>query len=403
MEKQKKAMIILALCAFTSSIYAATQNILAYIANDYPDIGYLTVVSLLSVPSMASLIVALLNGALAMRISKKILMIIYTTASFVSFLAFGLIGANGPFSLLMGAAIINGLGSGGRTPLQNTLVSEYISPEKQASFIALSSALANAGMAICNFVFGAVGSGNEGKNWPYAFYIGAGVTLVSLVAVFLFPNTEKEETVLGEKKEKGFHLDGWKPYRCIAIMIVLGLFLIGYSSFTLNVSNYVIVEYKLGTATEAGIASTIMTVTGMLVGFTYSIWSKLFKQWTAVAGFVIAAIGLLGMVLLTTSLSGIYICGFCIGIGLNLVTPFGVAKIMSETPQNIVAPIMSVFTAINFISVFIAPYILGGIGNIFSSGSKGRALAGIAIFIIGTVICTILFGIHKEKEPKESE
>lgn len=396
MTKQKKAMVILAIGAFTSSIYDAAQNLLAYIANDYPTVDYLTVVSLMSVPSMASLIVALLNGPLSMKISKKLLMIIYMVASCVSMFGFALVGANGPFALLMGAAIINGLGSGGRNPLQNTLVSEYIDPEKQASFIALSSALANCGMAVCNFLFGAVGSGDGGANWPYAFYIGAALSIVSLAAVCFLPGTEKVKGEATEKEKKGLNLNGWKPYRVLAMMILLGIFLIGYSAFTLNVSNYIIVEHQLGTAAEAGVASTIMTISGMLIGFSYSIWGKVFKDWTAAAGFIFAIFGLCGMLFLTNSLIGIYLCGFCIGIGLNLVTPFGVAKIMAECPQHIVALAMSVFTGINFLSVFAAPYILNGIGKMLDSGSSGMAIVGIGVFVIGVVLSAVLFGLHKE-------
>lgn len=393
MNTQKKAMLALAVAAFSSSIYSATQNLLAYITMDYPTIDPLTVVTLMSVPSIASLIVSLVNGPIAMKVSSKLLMLIYTIFSSVSLLGFALVGAKGPFTLLMVSAIVQGIGSGGRSPLQNTLVSELIEPGKQASFIAFSSALANGGMALSNYVFGAVGSGNGGKDWPKAFYFAAALSILTLVAVaILLPNDKAKQEKSASNEKKKISLNGWKPYRVLGMMLMIGIFMVVLSAFTLNMSNYIIVEYQLGTSADAGVVSMVMTITGMLVGFTYSVWEKVLKRWTATAGFVVAMAGLFSMMILTNSLLGIYLCAFCIGIGLNLITPFGVSNIMAACPQYIISLAMSVFTGVNFLGVFAAPYILNGVGNILGGGIQGMLITGVIACAIGGAVSVILFG-----------
>lgn len=396
MTTQRKAMIALSFCAITSSVYAATQNLLAYITRDYPAVDPLTVVTLMSVPSLAGLVVSLINGPLAMKFSKKMLMIVYSACSCVSLLGFALIGANGPFALLMGAAVVNGLATGGRNPLQSTLVSEFLAPEKRASFLALCAALANGGQALSNWVFGAVGSGNNGADWPKAFYFAFALSLLALITAVVFLPKSSTDAADAQKGEKGFHLNGWKPYRVFAIILLLGILMLGLSSFTLNVSNYIIVEHQLGTAAEAGVASIFLTVSGMVVGFTYGFWSKLFKRFTAAVGFVCIVLGLVSMLLMTSSLVGIYLSGLFIGIGMNLITPFGVAQIMAETPQHFTSIIMSVFTGINFLFVFAAPYILNGVGSLFGGSSSGMAITGIGSGVIGVVLSVILFALKKQ-------
>ena len=87
--------------------------------------------------------------------------------------------------------------------------------------------------------------------------------------------------------------------------------------YGLNVSEYVITLYQLGTSAESGIAASLVTVGGVVAGMLFGVPTPnssrngpYRSQWVS------TAIGLYLPLVMTTNILGIYICGLCGGFFL---------------------------------------------------------------------------------------
>lgn len=404
MSKQKKALIAICCISIIGNLPGVTQSLLAYIMKSYPSVDPATVTSLLSLPSLASLLAAFTVGALAVKIEKKKLMLLFGAFAALHMAITAVVGANGPFALLLVAGLFGGLWAGSFTTLNTSLINDHIAAEKQPSIIARSMAIANGGLALVNILFGAIGSGNGGANWPLPYFIGAILVLLcaTLFVIFL-PKGTKASAEVEEKQEKtrGLQLSGWNPLPVIILLAMSAFYLLASSAFFLNVSGYIVLEHQLGSGTETGIASALMTITGMVAGLSFTLWEKLFKKWLATFGLVLMGAGLASMLLITNSLAGIFAGAVLLGFGLNLLAPNVMAKLMASSPAPLVPMVISAATAVAFLANFIAPTVLGAVGALFGGGSRGAFITGIILVCIGFVISLFVFGAKKQEVPQE--
>lgn len=106
---QKRAIIALLIISPASGFGSITQAVLAYIQMSYPDVSITMVQQLLSLGNLVGLGVGLLVGALAIKISRRNLMIFGLLPTFLQFALYALVGPNGPFGLYILATVFYGI------------------------------------------------------------------------------------------------------------------------------------------------------------------------------------------------------------------------------------------------------------------------------------------------------
>ena len=304
---QKKAFLALCVIASMMMIANMTGSFLAYIYDSYPDISPTNVQLVMTLPGLVGLLVSFAVGPLALKFNKKYLLLLTALANFISIMAFAVFGVSGPFAVLLVAAGFSGITRGAAMALINSSIGEYIGAEKSASYIAINAAIMNGGSALVGVIGSVIGSASGGAHWNRAFYLGL-LIIPTMIAFAIMMSKAPEAPSLpsdghggdatrSKMKDAGAsgreERDSKIPGRVFVIIVLSMLFSMSFAAFVLNLSTYIITEYRLGTSTDVGLINSVATVVGIIIGFSYTLWSKLFKKWIVPIGYAVAAIGMI--------------------------------------------------------------------------------------------------------------
>lgn len=401
MNKEKKAKLALTIICFFTGVYLATNTLIAYIVQSYDYLPAAKVQSLLTVPALIGLFVAFVTGPIAVKVNKKLLLIISVAFVFVYFVIFAFVGPNGPFSLLLVAACLVGITGGSAQTLLNSLVSDYIAPERQASCIAMNLAMSNVGYGAINMVMGKIAAANGGTTWNRAYYLGFLILAGIIAFAIIMPNKPDVAVVQPQESLKtddaAPESDAKKkfPLKVCSIVLIAALYTICYCAYMYSISAYVITEYQLGSSVQAAMATTICTLIGVIVGFTYTFWNRLFKKWLPTVGYICMGLGFVSMVAIHTNLAGAYIGSLLYGFGFNLQASYVMSKMMSSVSPKAAPVAMSIYMGTaNMISYF-GISILNFGGNLFGGGVTGSLLVGVCAAVLCTVLSLFVFTFEK--------
>jgi MFS family permease len=406
MTTQKRALVAIYIISFVLLLQGLTGTTIAYIIDSYSEAPPVSVQQIVSLPAIFGLIVSIIIGPIAMKVNKKYLTLICAMSIFVYFAFFAFVGSKGPLSLLLFATVFAGIAQGSAMTLASSMVGEFVGAEKSANYVAISLALMNGGGALLNIVGGAIAAGNGGANWPYAYYLG--ILLIPAMIAF---------GILMPKKPDGAEADphaaheaggsqaapvekGKLPARDIAIGVLAIFSSVCICGFLFYISVYIVNEFKLGTSVEAGIANSIFTIAGLVTGFTYAIWAKLFKKALIVVSFSLVTVALFCMMTFTTTLFGAFAAALLLGWGFNMMNPYIMGFIMQITPPRLAPVGISLLMAGANIGMFIAIYVLNFLSGLLGGGLKNVLL----ICTVGMAICTVAaFFVYRTKDAPAQE
>ena len=192
------------------------------------------------------------------------------------------------------------------------------------------------------------------------------------------------------------------PKKSLAFIIGIGIlhciFYIGINAYYTNVSSYIITEHALGSSVQAGNATSLVRFTLIIMTFLYPFWNKLLKDWMIPCGYALAAIGLVFMLTMDTTIWGIYICAFFIAFGTSIAHSTVYSKALNYVPDSIAAISSSLMWGIANVGPFFATYILAGLSAALGGGMATQLKAGIIILICTTIAAIVIFVINKPKE-----
>lgn len=390
-----RALIAVCIIAFPALFFQLNNTLIAYIVSSYSDVDPSVVQNILTIPSLIAIFAPFVLSYAVQKFDKRILMALSTFCCFIVFLVFMIVGTNGPIMALIAGAAFGGVSQGCCTTLMTGLINDYLPPEKVASSIAIANAMLTLGSAFIGIVGGRIAAGNDGANWPRAYYVGL-LIIPCIIAYFvLLPKQPVHETAVEETAQKQEKVKFAIPVRVLVSILIYTLSILCIYAFLFNASTYVITEHALGTSSEAGIANSLFMGIGLLVSFTYSFWQKLFRKSLAVAAYILLAIGLLLMALIHTSLIGIYAGALIMGIGFNLITPYVITHTMQNSPSGTGAGNVALLSALSGVAQYFALRILNFMGGLLGGGLTNTLLAA----AIGQGICAV-FGIFLYRESK---
>jgi MFS family permease len=399
LSKETRVVVSVSALSVGFAMYSITNVLIAYIINSYSSHAPMTVSQLLTLPSISGLIAAFAAGPLALKINKKVLLLINSIAILAAFLMFIFVGGNGPLGLLFAAAIIAGVAQGSNMTFISSIINEYFDTAKSATYLALTTALTQGGVALASFVAGYLGAGNNGANWPYGFTVGLYFVPAILVFAFLMPGKKDSTPAAAQRTQTASTAETSEPAaaesnkipaRVFLMILMLMFFTLCMFSFGLNISTYIIIEYNLGTSAQTGMVNSLFMVVGMVVGFTYALWQKFLKKYIGTVGIALLMIGIFAMMQLNTTLAGAFIAAVLVGLGHSLAYVFIMAKIMENTPKKMVPVSISLSMGGVNIVVFVSLYILNFVGGLFGGGLYNNLLAGCLFGVIATIMSVFL-------------
>lgn len=394
--QSKKVIIGLCVIGSISSLYGITNSLIANIMASYSDIAPTTMSQLMTLPSIVGLVTSFAIGPLAMKFDKKKLLVAMAAAVFSAMMIFMIIGGRGPLWLLFVGAAVAGVASGANMTLISALINVFYDESKSGTYVAISTACIQGGAALANLASGFLAAGNGGTNWPHAY--GLGLLIIPAVVLFwiLVPGSAKsEETVSGgdaSAESSGTAGTNGKekiPLRVALIILMMVLSSMCLSAYAFNYSSY-ISEYQIGTAVQAGTIGTLNMVMGMLAGFTYAFWEKLFKKWLPLAGCAGTLIGVAAMAMAQPSMLGVGAAAVLAGIGHNLGTSSIMALIMKETPSRLVPLSVAISMGAVNISVYVSTFARNLVGGLLGGGLRNDIMAGMIFGVAAVVIAAFV-------------
>ncbi len=409
----KKGLIGYYSVAFVCLMKFFTSAILAYIIRSYSDISVENITLLITIPNMIGVAVSLLMGPISLKIRKKILVALMPITVFIYMMTFALIGSDGPFWMLVIAAIIAGYTQGAFSVIGIGYVADFTKPETRGKYIAIHNLFANGGSMVAFYIGGIIAAGNNGMNWPQAYWMGLACIPAILLFLIIAPKYTpvEEEYGIGGGADKGENesfadsIKGIKelPGILIAMALLQLVFYFAVSAYNQNISVYIIDEHSLGSSVQTGIATSIIRAMGIVCGLAYSLLNKNLKSWSVPFGYFLVSLGLL---LLTKwhTVEAAYIAAILCGLGNTyaFATVYAAGTVRAGSKYSAVA--LSLIQGCVNLGTFLTPYALkyGALAMFGASTATTKitfgGVVGIACSILAIFVYTKYDKKHTAKE-----
>lgn len=285
--KTKIGVVSMATLAMSGSVAGSA---IAAISADFPKTPISTIQLLSTLPGLGALIITLIAGQMAMRISKKNLVLLGVALVTIG----GLIPAfwNSSMIGLLACSVILGMGVGFISTTNPMLLSQYFDGEERSSMMGINTGMTSLGSMILMGVGGVLG----GQNWRNLYWVFAVGILVFLLVLFCLPKDEPEKEMVTSdgKKEKVSTIAVLKDLKAPVYIIIFIAFLLGiaYTAYAANLS-IVVAERGVGGTAMTGIINAVGTFGGIFAGFGLKYIRKVTKPNTLAFGFVFLLITLL--------------------------------------------------------------------------------------------------------------
>lgn len=175
--KTKIGVVSMATLAMSGSVAGSA---IAAISADFPKTPISTIQLLSTLPGLGALIITLIAGQMAMRISKKNLVLLGVALVTIG----GLIPAfwNSSMIGLLACSVILGMGVGFISTTNPMLLSQYFDGEERSSMMGINTGMTSLGSMILMGVGGVLG----GQNWRNLYWVFAVGILVFSFSFVLF-------------------------------------------------------------------------------------------------------------------------------------------------------------------------------------------------------------------------
>lgn len=338
--------------------------ILADLALEFPEASASTIQFLMTFPSLFVIGFSLAAGMLARWVRKKTL----------SAVGCALVAASGVCSFLFHPSLgvlflwagVMGSGVGLVVPMAASLVTDCFEGPERSSMMGLQSGAANAGGMLMAFLGGFLAV--LGWRWNYLVY------LIALPGLFLslacLPRTTAPERRDAEHGASGLH---GLLAPCVTAVLITMLF----NLVPTNLSMY-ITEHGLGTAAQAGTATTLLLLSGALVAVAFGPLQQRLGGGTVPLGFGLLTVGLLTCAW-APSLPVLLLGSVLSGGSISLVMP---QMMLRATARNSGATAMASALVMGYsnLGVFLTPLLTNA-----SAGLFGRPDTGCR-FLLGAVL-----------------
>ncbi|MCE0493146.1 MFS transporter [Vibrio salinus] len=377
--KNKTKIGILTISLFTMCSVAITPSI-ANIADTFPDIPSFAIQMLFSLPSLTSLVSALLVGKLAINKDKRKLVLFGIALIMLGGLIPYFLNNNFYFILFCSAFV--GFGTGVITTLTPTLIAENFSGDERNATFGLMTVFVSIGAILFTVLGGKLAEINWQTN--YLAYLIAIPLLI--IASLCLPTNYNAHVTSSFEPESDKHI---KLNLKVFIIGIIGfIFLMIFTVFPTNIALF-LSENHIGDASTAGLTSAILFASGLISGVLFGRISKITGHFTIMSAFLILSIGLFIVTKshsLPFAILGSFIAGFSLSIYMARA-PFVISCIVPGPTIPMAIAIYSAFTAV---AAFSSPIIINGASHYFSDGSSNSAfllasLLSFAMFFVLTL------------------
>lgn len=393
MTPKKKALISACATSSIGMMWLVTSAVLAYMIGTYAAQGASPqqIVMVMTIQPLVGVFMAFLTGPISMQVSKKLLMCTACVLTVISGIIYGVFGGHCSIGLLYVGAALSGIVSALASTVPNSLMAQYaVSFEERGKFSGYNNAFMQGGALLMSSVGGLLGA----SRWQNAFLLWFLAIPVLVLVLVLCPNEPAAEHAEKKDAVKLSQIPGAVCLLCLHFT----LFFVCCYTFSVYISSYIITEFQLGTSFHAGLAASILTIAAVLASAFYARYSGKLGKWVMPLFCLTMLLGYLLSAIATTSLAGILIAGFLVGLGKGGSIPHLIKTATAKAPRNYTPLIISLVMGSMSLGMFLSKYLIGAISVPLGGDSVYNRFVATAIMAAVTLVIGLLIYVPEKKK-----
>ena len=371
---------------------ATLTPILGLLASEFPDVPLTMIKMLVTLPSIEIMMVCLLSGWLATKVSKKKLMFIGLILYAIGGLGGGVV--NSYMGLMLFRGII-GLGIGLLIPLVPAIITELFEGNERSRMLGLSSAIATLGGVLATIFSGVLAA----RSWRYSFLLYL-IAIPVFVAVFIgLPDLakpgEKETDKMDEKVKVKLPKEVFGLATEGIIFTMLNVVLTTSLAMFINAEG-------MGSSQSAGLAISAIFLGSVITG---TLFSKIYKTAKNRSMLLVSILYCVSYWIIgySNQLILVFMGAILLGFGYGILNPYLLLKAGLAVSQSANTAAMAVISSSFFLGQFMAPIMFGLIGDITGNTESRFGFRIIAILLtVGAAMRIIRTFNSSKKEINEA-
>lgn len=358
---------------------------IALIAASFPEASVSEVQMLTSIPSLMSLVAAVIVARVANIIPRKLLAVSGPALVLVGGILPFLLPANLPLMLVCSGIL--GCGVGFVSNLTQVLITDLLAPEERQEAMALNTVFVNVGGIFMTFVGGQLASGGWRNN--YLVYLIALVPIIAVAALIPMKSQSVEAAKEADPKPK---MRESVTANVIIIAAITLVYMLLYNVFSNNIA-LLLSERNLGDSGISGIVSSIGLIGGMIAGMVVGKIIPYFQKISLGVSFALLAIAMAVIALVPNAIV-ITVAAFFTGVSMTILMaqcPFLIS--LSTTPLTMPGA-MAVYSIGSSFGSFASPTVMNAINGAVFGGGAGNCILLAAIISIIVAALVILSGFQ---------
>ena len=366
MKGTKNIRIYLSIIAisFIQGMQFVVSPVLGDIQAHYPEKDVSLVQMLITAPSLLSMAVALLSGWLALRVSKKRLLVFAAAlAGIVGFVPY----LSDSFWLLLASRTVYGVSLGIAATMNVAVVAEFFEGQARVRAMGVQSAGIGAGMVVVTTAAGFLVKNGFRASFP----VNAIGFLCMAVLLACLP-----ETGCQSARERGMLRLGGRVFGVNFLTLLEICFI---TTFSTNLAMH-LSGALAGSSSVSGLLSACFSAAQMLIGLALGALTRLTKRCTISVAFLCFTAGAALLVLFPASAAMLAAAAVLCGFSQGIFIPSASTEIANAVSPAATALASATFTCAMNVGQLLSPVLLNPLsGAIFGAVSTSNVYATAAI------------------------
>ncbi|MBW1606136.1 MFS transporter [Lactobacillus sp. Sy-1] len=289
---------------------------------------------------------------------------------------------------ILGSRIIFGIGIGLINSLAITIINIFYGGDDQAQMLGNRNSFETIGLCIVNILVGQL----LNISWQVSFLSYFFILVILVIFWKVVPDIKSTETV----DQDGNQTHAQVNFAVILAGVFCAVMTMGLATVSVMTPT-IVVNGKLGSATDASFVITIFTIASMLMGFLFGQFFKIFRRFVLPLGLLVFTIGL-SIMNFAPNLVILTIGVVIIGGAYPLAGTYVFNLMDTVAPKNSNALANSILLVGCNVGTAISPIVMGFLNQI---SPVSGAQPGIGLFsILIAILMVIIFSFQLVKKPK---
>ncbi|GCF92202.1 hypothetical protein NRIC_00930 [Enterococcus florum] len=369
------------------------STVLANIAQSFPDASLTAIQMVMTFGMVASFPATLVAGVLGNTLNKKYIVLV----ALVLMLVGGLLPAflHDKLVYIYASSLLIGAGQGTLMTTISNISTELFEGDERSQMYGMQTAFQNGGSVVMMMVAGMLAR----VQWTQA-YLAFGIILVTIVIVMLWLPADQvapKKQVAGAQNAPKAKVPGSVYF----IGVLICLFCIGYSTFSLNASLY-IASMGLGDPSTVALAMSLSTGAGVVGGFAFPKIFKVLNRYVLTLACAVTAGGYLLLVLFP-SITIVFLAAITAGVGFSLSIPLGIQAISETATPEQMSSSMGSYMAFTSVGAAASPLIINALAGFIPNADEGTVFLTSVAFLVVLTVITVFWSIKTSTNKNTNE